>query len=89
MRKYSSDKHITSFLLSFMRLMGNHMEELGVAEDNRHRVQQEEEAKRQAEHNKPRQADPAQVQRWMSDPANTGQPAKHRHQHDSKTTHGH
>ena len=65
MRKYANDKEVTTFVLAFMRLMGDHMEELGAEEDSKHRAEQE---KRKAEQNKPKQADPAQVQRWMSDP---------------------
>ena len=62
MRKYANDKEVTTFILAFMRLMGDHMEERGVEEDSKRKAEEEEQ---QA---KPRQADPAQVQRWMSDP---------------------
>ena len=65
MRKYANDKPVTDFILAFMRLMGDHMEELGVEADSKHRMEEE---KRRAEQSRPRQADSAQVQRWMSDP---------------------
>ena len=72
MRKYANDKEVTNFILAFMRLMGGHMEQLGAAEEAEERSRREkaqEEQRRAAERaSKPRQADPAQVQRWMSDP---------------------
>lgn len=72
MRKYANDKEVTTFIVAFMKLMGNHMEDLGAAEaaeeEEKHKKAAAVEARRKAEQAKPRQADPAQVQRWMSDP---------------------
>ena len=65
MQKYANDTEVTSFIMAFMRLMGDHMEDLGAAEERQHK---EHEERRKAEQAKPRQADPEQVQRWMSDP---------------------
>ena len=69
MRKYAHDSEVTTFILAFMRLMGNHMEDLGAAEETeKKRTAAQEERRRKEELARPRQASPEQVQRWMNDP---------------------
>ena len=72
MRKYANDAEVTAFIMAFMRLMGDHMEELGAEGEQHKRMEEEEEKQRaaaeQAAQAKPRQVESAQVQRWISDP---------------------